>query len=196
GREAAHGFPLDARRLGARGISASERASLPDGHARPGVDGASAGIGRRHGDGGGNFWKDEGRGVGCPGQPARRGCGRSGADGLRRLSGARMTLPVRLGEDADFRTVREFLDSSAFTSEAVAERMGLARLYDIEHFELFDVEQREKNLAIQDALGTLVRLFLAGFALPDNEHFLPSGVLAAMLRLGLLHDDGGRLLAP
>jgi len=109
-----------------------------------------------------------------------------------------MRLTVRLGDDAHFRTVREFLDSSGFTSEAASERMGLARLDDIGSYNLFDVERRERNLAIRDPLSALVRLFLIGLALDtaDAGQFLPSGVLNAMEALGLLARAGERLVAP
>src|SRR6266852_9513035 len=99
-----------------------------------------------------------------------------------------MTLTVQLGDDAHFRAVREFLDSCGYTSEAAAERMGLASLYDIGRFDLVDVEKRERNLAIRDPLSTIVRLFLCGLALDpaDAAKLVPSGVSSAMEALGLL----------
>src|SRR5207302_999173 len=106
----------------------------------------------------------------------------SGDHGLRRFSGVGVTLPVHLGEDLDFRAVREFLDSRGYTSEAAADRMGLARLDEIGSYDRFDVERRDRNLAIRDPLSTIVRLFLCGFALDaaDAAQFLPSEILNAM----------------
>src|SRR5258708_19635335 len=105
-----------------------------------------------------------------------------------------MTLPLHLGDDQHFRTVRDFLDGCGYTTEAAAERMGLARLEHLGRFELCDVDQRERNLAIRDPLGAIVCLFLAGRFLEDTDPpFLPPRPREALQPLPLVPHPPSRL---
>jgi SAM-dependent methyltransferase len=95
-------------------------------------------------------------------------------------------FPIALGSDAHFRTVREFLEDCGYTPAAAAERMGLQSLDHLGRFELCDTMQRERNLALPDPLGAVVRLFLAGQILdPAGVARIPAQVWDAFEALGL-----------
>jgi hypothetical protein len=108
------------------------------------------------------------------------------------------TLPIHLGDEAQFRLVREFLDVCGYTESAAADRMGLQRLDHLTTYHMYDHAKRERNLLIRDPLGVVVNLFLRGQEVEPSEveEFVPEPVRSAMQALGLLENQSGRLVSP
>jgi SAM-dependent methyltransferase len=102
-------------------------------------------------------------------------------------------MPLRLGEEASFRTVREFLAQNEYADRVVAARLGFERLDMIGRYDLCDHAARERNFRNTDALNVLIRIFVLGQTLGPAEvcGVVPAGVLAAMEDLDLVrrHED-------
>ncbi|MGH9593489.1 MAG: methyltransferase, partial [Bryobacteraceae bacterium] len=106
--------------------------------------------------------------------------------------------PLQLGDEAQFRLVREFLDGCGYTEPAAAERIGFERLDQLGQFQLCDHAKRDRNLLIRDPLGVVVKLFLCGQALDSAEvqEFVPEPVRAAMQGLGLTEEGSSHTISP
>lgn len=106
--------------------------------------------------------------------------------------------PLQLGDETQFRLVREFLDGCGYTEPAAADRIGFERLDQIGQYQLCDHAKRERNLWIRDPLNVAVKLFLSGEALDPAEvqEFVPESVRGAFEALGLTTIQSSRTISP
>jgi hypothetical protein len=109
-----------------------------------------------------------------------------------------VTLPLKLGDEAPFRIVREFLEGYGYTSSAAADRLGLPRLDQINQYQDCDQAKRERNLSIRDPLNVIIKLFLNGLPVDPAEfqELIPETARTALSELGLIETQSARIVSP
>jgi SAM-dependent methyltransferase len=93
-------------------------------------------------------------------------------------------LPFRHGSPEDFSAVRDLLEASGYTTDAVCGRAGI---HAIEEFRTV-AEGRTTGAGLDDSLDALIRLFMDGAPVPTTalEALLPAPGVAALERLRLI----------
>jgi methylase of polypeptide subunit release factors len=96
-------------------------------------------------------------------------------------------IPIELGDDADFDTLRKLLDKSGFTEAEIIRRFGIGDIADFED----DTNREQIESYAESATGVLIRLFIEGRYV--NEQLarakLSTAALQAMERLGVITSD-------
>jgi len=96
-------------------------------------------------------------------------------------------MPLRIGDPAQFRELRDLFHGAGFTVEGVCKRTGCSDMYS---FQTLD-EGRPGSEEVVDSLDLLIRLFMDSVALPlpGIEGLLPDGLLDVLRELDLVERD-------
>jgi methylase of polypeptide subunit release factors len=96
-------------------------------------------------------------------------------------------IPIQLGSDADFETVRRLLADSNFTEAEIVRRLGLDDLEDFEK----DTDREQIEPFEDSAVGLLMRLFVEGRYVSEQlaRARLSTAGVQALERLGLITSD-------
>lgn len=107
-----------------------------------------------------------------------------------------MSYPLKIGNESQFQTLRDWLIECGYTEEAVCRRLGIASVYDFKTLR----EGRKGSYEVSDRLDTLIRLLMDEEALDKatlSNQLGRDGVQAmeALLLIKSLSEDTSRVYA-